>query len=88
MEPAAASPLGAEATAVEDGADRPVPSVAPASAGDVLTALVLGAAATLGDDGAFEAAGSLTFGAGGAGGGGAGGVEGAGWVKGSLGSGR
>jgi len=89
MEPAAASPLGAEATAVEDGADRPVPSVAPASAGDVLTALVFGATATLGGDGAFEAAGgSVRIGAAGAGGGGAGGVEGAGWVKGSLGSGR
>ena len=87
--PAAASPLGAEATAVEGSADRPVPSVAPAAAGDGPTALVLGATATLGGDGALEVAGgSVTVGAAGAGGGGAAGVEGAGCVKGSLGRGR
>src|SRR5262245_25464667 len=88
MGPAAASPLGAEASVVEGGADRPAPSVGPAAAGDAPTALVLGATATLGGDGALEDAGSLTVGAAGAGGGGAAGVEGAGCVKGSLGSGR
>jgi len=88
MELGAASPLGAEATAVDVGADRPAPSVVPAAAGDAPTALVLGATATLGGDGAFETAGSLTVGAGGASGGGAAGVEGAGCVKGSLESGR
>ena len=87
MGPAAASPLDAEATTVEGSADRPAPSVAPAAAGEAPSALVLGATATLGGDGALEAAGgSVTVGAAGAGGGGAAGVEEAGCVKGSLGS--
>src|SRR5262252_2965836 len=80
MGPAAASPLGGEATTVEGSADRPAPSVAPAAAGEAPSALVLGATATLGGDGALDAAGG--------GGGGAAGVEGAGCVKGSLGRGR
>jgi hypothetical protein len=89
MGPEAASPLGAEATAVEGSEDRPAPSVAPAAGGEAPTALELGATATLEGDGALEAAGgSVTVGAAGAGGGGAAGVEGAGCVKRSLGSGR
>src|SRR5262249_587028 len=83
------SPPGAEATAVEGSEDRPAPSVAPAAAGEAPTPLVLGATATLGADGALEAAGgSVTVGAAGAGGGGAAGVGGAGRGKGRLGGGR
>src|SRR5215831_12907930 len=86
MGPADASPLGAEATDVEDDeAGRPALSIA----GDAAVALALKGAGSLDAPGGLGAGGaSATVGAGGAGGGATAGGGGAGCVKGSVGSGR
>src|SRR5215470_15235269 len=89
MGPAAASPLGAEATDVaDDEAGRPALSIAEDAAGAPV-ALALEGAGSLDAPGVLGAGGaSATVGAGGAGGGATADGGGAGCVKGSLGSGR